>query len=164
MAFPNRIHCLSEQPFQSKYQDPKSVSLTIYDFFLKIRKSNNVIKSEWLLHIHLKCGIKLMGSLKLWKMIIFRIHKMKRTWAAVKYLSTTGHYKIFWSRKFSSIWLTLGTLSLLQTPSDRRRSRISHAKMDGHSRLYSEMRFTTLGVATLGLDPPMARGLIVPVS
>ena len=60
--------------------------------------------------------------------------------------------------------LTLGTLSLLQTPSDKSRSRISQAKIDGHSRLYSEMRFTTLGVATRGLEPPIARGLIVPVS
>ena len=51
--------------------------------------------------------------------------------------------------------LTLGTLSLLQTPSDKRRSRISQEKTEGHSLLYSEMRFTTLGVATRGLDPPI---------
>ena len=31
--------------------------------------------------------------------------------------------------------LTLGMVSLLQTPSERRRSRISQAKIDGHSRL-----------------------------
>jgi len=60
--------------------------------------------------------------------------------------------------------LTLGTLSLVQMPSESSRSLISQAKMEGHSRLYSEMRLTTLGVATRGLLPPMARGLIVPVS
>ena len=62
------------------------------------------------------------------------------------------------------ISLTLGTFSLLQTPSDKRRSRISQEKTEGHSLLYSEMRFTTLGVATRGLDPPICRGLIIPVS
>ena len=31
--------------------------------------------------------------------------------------------------------LTLGMLSLVQTPSDSRRSRISHAKIEGHSLL-----------------------------
>ena len=60
--------------------------------------------------------------------------------------------------------LTLGTLSLEQIPSERSLSRISQAKMEGHSRLYSEMRCTTLGVATRGLEPPIARGFIVPVS
>ena len=60
--------------------------------------------------------------------------------------------------------LTEGMVSLLQTPSERRRSRISQAKIDGHSRLYSAILVTTLDVATRGLDPPIARGLIEPVS
>ena len=60
--------------------------------------------------------------------------------------------------------LTLGMLSWLQSPSDRRRSRISQAKIDGHSRLYCAMRVTTSGVATRGLLPPIARGRMEPVS
>lgn len=60
--------------------------------------------------------------------------------------------------------LTLGMLSLLQIPSDRSRSRISQAKIDGHSRLYSAILVTTAGVATRGLEPPMALGLMDPVS
>ena len=75
------------------------------------------------------------------------------------------HYKIFLEAVFSleklyifknkKKSLTLGTLSLLQTPSDKSRSRISQEKTEGHSLLYSEMRLTTLGVATRGLDPPI---------
>jgi hypothetical protein len=49
-------------------------------------------------------------------------------------------------------------------PSESSLSLISQAKMDGHSRLYSAMRPTTLAVATRGFDPPIARGFIVPVS
>ena len=60
--------------------------------------------------------------------------------------------------------LTLGTLSALQQPSDRSLSRISQAKMLGHSLLQSEILLTTPGVATRGFDPPMALGLIDPVS
>ena len=60
--------------------------------------------------------------------------------------------------------LTLGTLSALQTPSERSLSLISQAKMLGHSRLYSDIFPTTPGVATRGLDPPIALGLIDPVS
>lgn len=55
-------------------------------------------------------------------------------------------------------------LSLLQTPSCNNRSRISHAKIEGHSRLYEDIFETTSAVATLGLDPPIARGRIDPVS
>ena len=36
-----------------------------------------------------------------------------------------------------------------------RRSRISQAKMVGFSRLYCSILETTVGVATLGFDPPM---------
>lgn len=60
--------------------------------------------------------------------------------------------------------LTLGMLSLVQTPSDNNLSRISQAKMDGHSRLYWAILLTTSGVATLGLLPPIALGLMEPVS
>lgn len=60
--------------------------------------------------------------------------------------------------------LTLGMLSLVQTPSDSNLSRISQAKMDGHSRLYWAILLTTSGVATLGLLPPMALGRMEPVS
>lgn len=55
-------------------------------------------------------------------------------------------------------------LSLLQTPSESNLSRISHAKIDGHSRLNSAILLTTGCVATLGFEPPIARGLIEPVS
>jgi hypothetical protein len=59
---------------------------------------------------------------------------------------------------------TLGMLSSLQTPSFRRRSRISQANIDGHSRLYVDIFCTTSEVATRGFEPPIARGLIEPVS
>ena len=39
-----------------------------------------------------------------------------------------------------------------------RRSRISQAKMVGFSRLYCSILETTVGVATLGLEPPMMPG------
>jgi hypothetical protein len=60
--------------------------------------------------------------------------------------------------------LTLGMVSVLQTFSASNRSRISHAKMDGHSRLYCVIAWTTKEVATRGLLPPIALGLIDPVS
>lgn len=62
------------------------------------------------------------------------------------------------------IVLTLGILSLLQTPSERSLSLISHAKIDGHSLLNSAILLTTGCVATLGFEPPIALGLIDPVS
>lgn len=55
-------------------------------------------------------------------------------------------------------------LSFVQTPSCSNLSRISHANMDGHSRLYDEILATTSAVATLGFEPPIALGLIEPVS
>ncbi len=60
--------------------------------------------------------------------------------------------------------LTLGILSWLQTPSESRRSRISHAKIDGHSLLNWAIFETTSLVATRGLLPPIARGRMLPVS
>lgn len=60
--------------------------------------------------------------------------------------------------------LTLGILSFVQTPSDSSLSRISHAKIDGHSLLYWAILPTTSGVATRGLLPPIALGLMEPVS
>lgn len=55
-------------------------------------------------------------------------------------------------------------LSFVQTTSDSSLSRISQAKIDGHSLLYSAILLTTSGVATLGLLPPIARGRMEPVS
>lgn len=43
-------------------------------------------------------------------------------------------------------------------PSDISRSRISHAKMVGFSRLYCSILETTAGVATFGFDPPISPG------
>ena len=60
--------------------------------------------------------------------------------------------------------LTLGTFSLWQTPSESSLSLISHENTLGHSCLYSEIFLTTAGVEILGLDPPISRGLIDPVS
>jgi hypothetical protein len=61
-------------------------------------------------------------------------------------------------------WLTEGTLSLVQAPSDRSLSLISQANIEGHSRLYWAIFPTTSDVATRGLLPPIARGRIEPVS
>jgi len=60
--------------------------------------------------------------------------------------------------------LTLGTLSFEQMASDRSRSLISQAKIDGHSLLNWAIFPTTSLVATLGLLPPIALGLMLPVS
>ena len=68
-----------------------------------------------------------------------------------------------WARTFC-ILLTLGTFSLWQTPSESSLSLISHENTLGHSCLYSEIFLTTAGVEILGLDPPISRGLIDPVS
>ena len=43
-------------------------------------------------------------------------------------------------------------------------SRISQLKMPGLSFLYSSILFSTSGVATLGLLPPITPGLMLPVS
>lgn len=59
---------------------------------------------------------------------------------------------------------TLGTVSLSQMPSASSRSRISQANIVGFCRLYSAILSTTLGVATLGLEPPITPGLMLPVS
>lgn len=60
--------------------------------------------------------------------------------------------------------LTLGTLSFVHDPSDKSLSLISQANIDGHSRLNWAILATTSDVATRGLLPPIARGLIDPVS
>ena len=60
--------------------------------------------------------------------------------------------------------LTLGALSLSQSPSLTSRSRISQLKMPGLSLLYSSILFSTSGVATRGLLPPITPGRILPVS
>ena len=62
------------------------------------------------------------------------------------------------------IELTLGTFSWLQTFSERSRSRISQANMVGFARLYSQILLTTCGVATLGFEPPITPGRMLPVS
>lgn len=43
-------------------------------------------------------------------------------------------------------------------PSEMSRSRISHAKIVGFSRLYCSILETTAGVATFGLEPPIKPG------
>ena len=53
---------------------------------------------------------------------------------------------------------TEGAVELVQTPSEMSFSRISQAKMVGFSRLYDSILFTTWGVATLGLEPPIIPG------
>ena len=60
--------------------------------------------------------------------------------------------------------LTLGTLSVVHTPSLKSRSRISQANMVGFARLYSAILLTTGPVATFGLLPPITPGLMEPVS
>ncbi|RNA18174.1 hypothetical protein BpHYR1_028332 [Brachionus plicatilis] len=60
--------------------------------------------------------------------------------------------------------LTLGTFSASQIPSAISRSLISQANMVGFCRLKSAIASTTVGVATLGLEPPITPGLIEPVS
>lgn len=45
-----------------------------------------------------------------------------------------------------------------------KRSRISHEKIAGLSRLYSSTLFSTSGVATRGLLPPITPGRMLPVS
>lgn len=59
---------------------------------------------------------------------------------------------------------TLGTFSESHTPSDKSFSRISQANKVMFSFLYRQIAFTTLGVATLGLEPPIILGLMDPVS
>lgn len=59
---------------------------------------------------------------------------------------------------------TEGTLYLSQTPSDSNLSLISHAKIPGSLSLSCLMYWTTLGVVTRGLLPPIAPGRILPVS
>ncbi|KAH9416354.1 hypothetical protein DERP_000859 [Dermatophagoides pteronyssinus] len=51
-----------------------------------------------------------------------------------------------------------------KAPSESNLSRISHANIDGHSRLYCAILATTSDVATRGLLPPIALGRIEPVS
>ena len=53
---------------------------------------------------------------------------------------------------------TEGAVELVQMPSEMSFSRISQAKMVGFSRLYDSILFTTWGVATLGLEPPIIPG------
>lgn len=60
--------------------------------------------------------------------------------------------------------LTLGTMSLSHTPSASSLSLISQANMVGFCLLYSAILSTTFGVATLGLEPPITPGLMLPVS
>ncbi len=55
-------------------------------------------------------------------------------------------------------------LSCVQTLSVTSLSLISQANIEGHSCLYSATFSTTLPVATRGLLPPIAFGLIEPVS
>lgn len=60
--------------------------------------------------------------------------------------------------------LMLGTPSLLHTCSSSSLSRISQANMLGFVCFRWRIVCTTLGVATLGLEPPITPGLMLPVS
>ena len=62
------------------------------------------------------------------------------------------------------IELTLGTFSWEQVPSASSLSLISHANIVGFSCLKLHIWSTTLGVATLGFEPPITPGLMEPVS
>jgi hypothetical protein len=57
---------------------------------------------------------------------------------------------------------TLGNLSDGHIPSFWRLSRICQANIWGLFPLYSRIRRTTSGVATLGFDPPIKPGCVVP--
>lgn len=59
---------------------------------------------------------------------------------------------------------TLGTFSWSHTPSASNLSLISQANKVMFSFLYLQIADTTLGVATLGLEPPIILGRIDPVS
>lgn len=76
----------------------------------------------------------------------------------------TNHINLTATSRCPNGLLTLGMLSLVQTPSCNNRSLISQANIDGHSRLYDEIFDTTSAVATRGFEPPIARGRIDPVS
>lgn len=69
---------------------------------------------------------------------------------------------VLWSNLLME--LTLGTMSLSHTPSASSLSLISQANMVGFCLLYSAILSTTFGVATLGLEPPITPGLMLPVS
>lgn len=60
--------------------------------------------------------------------------------------------------------LMLGTFWLSHTCSSSSWSRISRANMPGLMPFRCRMVCTTLGVATLGLEPPITAGLTLPVS
>lgn len=60
--------------------------------------------------------------------------------------------------------LMLGTLSSSHTPSSTSLSRISQANMVGLLRFSCRILWTTVGVATLGLEPPIRPGRTLPVS
>jgi hypothetical protein len=57
---------------------------------------------------------------------------------------------------------TLGNLSAGHIPSFWRFSRICQANIWGLFPLYSRIRRTTSGVATLGFEPPIKPGCVVP--
>lgn len=68
----------------------------------------------------------------------------------------------FW-RMTRFMELTEGTFFSLHTPCSSSFSRISHAKMVGVDDLMSMMERITFSVATLGFDPPMMPGMMLPV-
>ncbi len=93
------------------------------------------------------------GEDRCWRMLTFKV-------TSASFLNSSSNYYALSSLKR----LTLGILSFVQAPSDSSLSRISHAKIDGHSLLYWAILPTTSGVATRGLLPPIALGLMEPVS
>ncbi len=97
--------------------------------------------------------IAMAGEDRCWRMFTFKV-------ISACFLNSASNYYALSSLK----GLTLGILSFVQAPSDSSLSRISHAKIDGHSLLYWAILPTTSGVATRGLLPPIALGLMEPVS
>ena len=112
----------------------------------------------------------------IWLFIVFRKTRlMEDTWIKFKWCFEKGifsrvsilityHFIRYPSSILLNKYLTLGTVSLAQIPSRKSLSLISHAKMEGHSRLYFLTCLTTTSVATRGFEPPIAFGRIVPIS
>ena len=80
--------------------------------------------------------------------------------------SSSDSLSTFWNLLLNTrlMELTLGTDDLSQIPSFNNRSLISQLNIPGLSRLYCSIFFSTSGVATRGLLPPMTPGRILPVS
>lgn len=80
--------------------------------------------------------------------------------------SSSESLPTFWNLLLRTLLmeLTLGTDDLSHIPSFNNRSLISQLNIPGFSRLYCSIFFSTSGVATRGLLPPMTPGRMLPVS